>query len=98
MLCCLHWILIFIQQDSKVKFHVLGHKCEHCNSYNTSREKIEGLPENLPPVQVRVETAADAAADDDDQWTTEEEEEVHESSSGEQEAETNTTQENLPLD
>lgn len=93
--------LIFIPQDSKVKFHVLGHKCQYCESYNTSREKIEGLPEipeNLPPVQVQVEVDADAA-NDDDEWTTEEEEEVHETSSGEQEGEAGTTaQENLPLD
>ncbi|EDO30561.1 predicted protein [Nematostella vectensis] len=41
VLCC------DCHKKSKVKFHVLGAKCSHCGSYNTSREGIEGLPEDL---------------------------------------------------
>lgn len=77
---------MYYLQDSKVKFHILGHKCQHCGSYNTSQEKIEGLPEisipneniNNAPNPNNVDDVANPDDDDDDQWTTEEEEEVNE--------------------
>jgi RING finger/CHY zinc finger protein 1 len=46
------WQEIFIFQESRVLFHVLGLKCEHCGSYNTCRTQepdgVEG-GEPLPP-------------------------------------------------
>ena len=30
-------IILFILQESKVKFHVIGLKCQECGSYNTCR-------------------------------------------------------------
>lgn len=57
-------------KESKVKFHVLGLKCMHCGSYNTSREGEEGVP-----VVPRPATAG-PAADNEEGWETEEEEEI----------------------
>ncbi|XP_019866508.1 RING finger and CHY zinc finger domain-containing protein 1 [Aethina tumida] len=36
-------------QKCVVKFHVLGHKCVHCGSYNTCRIKAERVPLEDPP-------------------------------------------------
>ncbi|KAK3727886.1 hypothetical protein QZH41_010600 [Actinostola sp. cb2023] len=92
------------QKDSKVTFHVIGHKCEHCGSYNTSQEKMEGLPDTpLPPLPQLVvqgdQNDGDNNDDDDDEWTTEEEVEVENADSEEQdENEPRINTDDLPLD
>ena len=65
------WIISALcTQESKVKFHVLGLKCQHCNSYNTSQEKEEGLE------RLHAEAAAQNDDAGEDEWTTEDEEEI----------------------
>ena len=56
---------VWIFQESKVRFHVVGLKCMECGLYNTSREGEEGVPVAAVPLPQA-----------DEEWETEDEEEI----------------------
>ena len=56
---------VWIFQERRVRFHIVGLKCKECSSYNTSREGEEGVPVAAAPLPM----AAQAPQDDEERET-----------------------------